>query len=147
MRGKVLDVLEEIVDTYTNEIDNNDFEFVYDEINRFYDFEITGRFTDLLLDNGINPLKYMDYVPDYFLYRSDIESFIIPDNVIRIGEEAFSGCSNLTNLTIPGGMHSIERNAFLDCDNLIITYDGTPGGWMNISGWADTVQEVVYLRG
>ena len=39
-------------------------------------------------------------------------------NLIEIGEEAFSGCTNLTSITIPETVKTIHKNAFYDCINL-----------------------------
>lgn len=42
----------------------------------------------------------------------------IPDNVIVIGDNAFSRCKELTAITIPEGVRKIGTYAFLDCDSL-----------------------------
>ena len=39
-------------------------------------------------------------------------------NVTSIGNEAFSGCYNLTSVTFPSGLTSIGTNAFYNCDAL-----------------------------
>ena len=43
---------------------------------------------------------------------------IIPDDVTRIGDNAFEGCSGLTTITIPAGVTSISDYAFNDCYSL-----------------------------
>ena len=39
-------------------------------------------------------------------------------DVVGITEEAFKGCSDLTNITISGGVKTIVKNAFQNCKNL-----------------------------
>jgi hypothetical protein len=39
-------------------------------------------------------------------------------NVVAIGEHAFNGCTELTNITLPEGLLRIEASAFCDCNNL-----------------------------
>lgn len=48
----------------------------------------------------------------------DLTSITIPNSVISIEEEAFKGCSNLTSITIPNSVTSIGDGAFMDCKNL-----------------------------
>lgn len=43
---------------------------------------------------------------------------IIPDDVIRIENEAFSKCTNLASIDIPDSVTSIGHNAFYGCDDL-----------------------------
>lgn len=45
-------------------------------------------------------------------------TFIIPNDVTRIGRGAFYGCSGLTSITIPDSVTSIGEAAFAACTNL-----------------------------
>ena len=45
-------------------------------------------------------------------------SYVIPDGVTEIGNNAFENCDKLTKITIPDSVTSIESNAFYDCDGL-----------------------------
>ena len=49
---------------------------------------------------------------------SNLTSVTIPEGVINIGGGAFSGCSGLTSVTIPEGVTSIGDYAFRDCSGL-----------------------------
>ena len=44
--------------------------------------------------------------------------YTIPSSVTRIGSDAFSNCSGLTNITIPNSVTSIAGRAFADCSGL-----------------------------
>lgn len=79
-------------------------------------------------------------------------SFIIPDSVTSIGDNAFYRCVSLTNITIPNGVTRIGSYAFAFCTNLssvtigssVTTIGGmafyqctnlTSATFINTSGW------------
>jgi len=47
----------------------------------------------------------------------------LPEGLLSIGGGAFSGCAGLTALYIPSSVESIGRNAFYECDELILTVE------------------------
>ena len=49
---------------------------------------------------------------------SDLTSITIPNSVTSIGFATFSGCSSLTSITIPNSVTSIGRTAFCNCSSL-----------------------------
>ena len=84
-----------------------------------------------LLDDGT-------YEIDEVIDKTVTEIFILPTYkgvaVTRIGEHAFSRCSNLTSVTIPDGITTIGLSAFLDCTSL--TNVNIPSSVTNIEGYA-----------
>jgi hypothetical protein len=54
----------------------------------------------------------------YAFENTSITSFIIRNSVTSIGNSAFNGCDDLTNVTIPNSVTSIGTYAFYSCDNL-----------------------------
>ena len=99
-------------------INKYDFRLVYLYIKSMTtDAKDIRDFTELCLESGINPLDYMDYVPEYFLCYSNINSFDIPNNIASIGENAFQSCK-LNSITIPDSVIRIGKEAFMDCTNL-----------------------------
>lgn len=80
--------------------------------------EFIGEFTETLLKADINPLDHLNEVPTFFLYKSQIDRFNIPNNIERIGSFAFAGCKNLKSITIPDSVMSIGSWAFSGCWDL-----------------------------
>ena len=46
------------------------------------------------------------------------KNIVIPNNATTIGDSAFKGCTNLTEITIPNSVTSIGTLAFVDCKKL-----------------------------
>ena len=99
------------------------------EDNIFKSMEIDGVILDELVTEytfgttGVHTVKYELYdetklgnQAPVFMNGNLIE-IIIPDNVTSIGENAFVGCSGLTNVTIGNGITSIVQ-VFTNCSNL-----------------------------
>lgn len=52
------------------------------------------------------------------LFDQQSSSIVIPDTVVRIDNIAFSGCSELENITIPASIKIVGQDAFKNCTNL-----------------------------
>ena len=62
-------------------------------------------------------------------------SYGIPNSVTSIGDDAFSYCDSLTNITIPDSVTSIGGNAFYSCDSLTsITVDKNNNAYSSQDG-------------
>ena len=59
---------------------------------------------------------------------------VIPNSVTSIGDEAFSGCSQITNISIPNSVTSIGDYAFYECESL--TSISIPDSVRNMGYWA-----------
>lgn len=58
-------------------------------------------------------LQNIERVPSSFAVScTKLANVILPDTLISIGSEAFYGCENIKNLTIPNSTEVIESNAF-----------------------------------
>lgn len=92
---------------------DSDFKSLYSKSYRG-----ASKITELLNTLGIDPLNYLTYIPDNFLFYTQIKSIDIPDHIKEIGDSAFCGCSGLTSVTIPDNVRSIGDAAFLKCSSL-----------------------------
>ena len=75
--------------------------------------------TNYSSDQGVLYDKNKTTLVQYPAGKTDI-SFVIPNSVTSIGEQAFSGCENLTSVTLPtnASFTTIEYGAFISCGNL-----------------------------
>ena len=116
-------------------LQNNDFNTLYKELPVDY----ASYFTHLMSSLNIDPLKYLDYIPDLFLAYTTIRAINIPSHIKRIGRAAFLDCSHLEHITIPSSMMIIGDQALYFCTSLnYITYGGTKDQWGKIklgNGW------------
>ena len=100
-------------------INTNNFTRLYEILNdgTLDEESIIGNLTQMFYKVGIDPLKYMNEIPTNFLCDSDITKFIIPKNILKIGENAFIS-SKLESINIPDNVITIGRGAFDGCNNL-----------------------------
>lgn len=97
-------------------IDANDFKALYQKAEDELFFGC-GKITDTLISAGIDPLEYMDMVPQFYGSYGQQETYIIPDSVDKIIKDAFFS-SDLKYIHIPKMCTRIMSCAFEECTNL-----------------------------
>ena len=90
-----------------------------------------------------NGMIKVELVNDLIVYGSVlVERFLcglskiiqIPQNITRINSLAFYGCHCRMTIKIPNSVTEIGKDAFGDCPNFMIHYDGTMADWAKIGG-------------
>lgn len=114
MTNEVKDFIEENIKL----IEDEKFEELYTLLYYKQSELRPSEFTEILLDAGIDPATHMKKIPVFYLYESDIQSYVIPNTIDSIGTWAFARCSSLTNMTIPNDVTSIGDSAFSGCTSL-----------------------------
>ena len=103
-------------------IDSNNWEKVYIKLHGYGDISyrerVMGEFTQLLFSCGINPLNYLNYVPENFLFEATIHDFSIPSHIVRISRSAFAFCDQLISIELPQKLEIINDYAFYSCISL-----------------------------
>ena len=72
----------------------------------------------LLTISGTGPMVDNNDNSPFYYKRDTIRSVVVGIGVTSIGDNAFSCCSSLTNITIPEGVTSIGHGAFYSCSSL-----------------------------
>lgn len=117
--SKLYDALDKIVSECAEDIDNNNYENVYYYIKAHgWHSTVISAFTDLLHENGIDPLKYMKTIPAYFSNQSYITDLVVPRNITALEDYCFG--SNLERIFFEGDdlKPDYQRTAFKNCYNL-----------------------------
>ncbi|MCQ2796400.1 MAG: leucine-rich repeat domain-containing protein [Bacilli bacterium] len=68
--------------------------------------------------NTVIPNNVVTIGDSAFSNCASLSSIIIPNNVIKIGNSAFSGCESLTSIDLPNGLTMIGSKAFSGCISL-----------------------------
>lgn len=96
----------------------SDFNTLYRELQEKVPYSGVGEFTQLLVNLNIDPLNYLDSIPNSFLTSTSIKNINIPDHITSIDEFAFAHCGSLTSITIPNSVTSISSYVFTHCEKL-----------------------------
>ena len=124
--------VKEFIEDHVDLIEANKWREFYDIVDtEIRTLEATGELGSILLEAGINPLNYLNYVPMGFLSCTNISNIVIPGNVQSIMNQAFSDCKQLVSVVIPVNVSIMGVQVFDDCYNLKeITYLGTRDEWI-----------------
>lgn len=88
----------------------------------------------LLTSAGIDILPKLSYIESYLCSNNEqITELYIPDNIHKIYDHAFSGCTNLVHVTLPKSLQYIDGFVFAATQNLHnILFEGTKQEWRAI---------------
>ena len=112
-----------------------DIKGIYDKLNSSsFKVNCISLFTQLLYSIGINPLDYLEYIPDFFLQSTSLVAIKIPNNIKNINSYAFYDCPHLTSIIIPSSVINIGEGAFAGYNKLQDIYITDIAAWCNISG-------------
>lgn len=139
--------VKEFIEDNIDLIEARAWDQIYDNAKFTLDSESTGKFTEIMLSIGEDPLETLNYIPDYYLSDAKIESFnipdhihqlcegcfafsslkgiVIPDSVTTIGVYAFYECPQLKLVVIPPSVKTIDVNAFHAFDGVIVCKEGS----------------------
>ena len=99
-------------------INTNNFKDLYGEAFDVLANRCIAELTQVFYAADVDPLRYLDYIPEAFLAYSDVTSFAIPDHIERIERIAFHDCTKLVAITIPDSVKEIGADAFSFCSGL-----------------------------
>ncbi len=95
------------------------FDFKFNPLERTYTIKKYVAYSKrIILPKNFNNCPVTRVDRGAFYKDEDIESVIIPEGYIEIGEKAFYGCTNLKTIKIPTSCSKIDETAFDNCASL-----------------------------
>ena len=97
-------MVDKFIEQYIGWIDDGKFAEIYQELYLRYKDEYQeciGKFTEKMLEAGIDPLEHMNYVPNFYLVGSrSIKKLRIPTHINKTGDFLLLD-SNVTEIFVP----------------------------------------------
>lgn len=118
-----------------NLIEGNNFKELYKLSEEGTEHPVEpGLVTYVLIEAGIDPLDYLDYIPWRYYSFSPFETFIVPDHIKYIEGGGVVAESSIKTIVIPRSVKYVGEGAFdYVYDNLKeIQYKGTAEEFLNI---------------
>lgn len=76
------------------------------------------KLTEFLLEESLDPLKDLDFVPDLFFSHLSFSEFNIPNRIKNLGGHAFSHNQELEKIYIPDSVTQANVYTFYNCNKL-----------------------------
>ena len=116
-------IVKEFIEENIDLLDINDWDEFFNRAEQrcinTEDFEFTSRLRVYLEEAGLDPFKYLDYIPyGYYEYDKSIVEYTISEDIITIQGSAFLRCDNLRKVKLPNTLVDIQDSAFYMCENL-----------------------------
>lgn len=106
--------LKKFIEEHQDMINSDNYDQLYNDIRIYGSDSIINELTHLLYRAGIDPLKYLTYLPSFFIADEDIDKISLPDNIGYIHSKAFFNC-NIGTIEMKSSVVEIERHAFRGC--------------------------------
>ena len=116
------------IEEYIYLLDDYNYEEFYRQATDYFLKHYTtvaniGMDTSVFQEAGIDPLDYMDIIPeDYFIEHSFPGYYKVPKNIKKIKNGAFEFTEGLEEVYCPEGLLEIEMLAFHECEDLLDIY-------------------------
>lgn len=85
------------------------------------------------------------FILDCGLANTGIESIVIPEGVVYIGNNAFTGCKNLKTVKLPDSLRYLDEYCFSSCESLeeLVIPDGVEYVGQSILGYCISLKKLI----
>jgi len=106
--------------TITGTFDDRDFDFIRDSLPELQHLDlsastITKRIENSIMYCGDNAISGN---MQYKRWTNYVSTIVLPNNLVAIGQYAFSRCNTLKNIQLPSTLNLIDQFVFYQCYNL-----------------------------
>ncbi len=93
--------------------------YEYGELKSYWIWDYEGTASNVIIPSTYNGKPVTRIGTNVFKNNKNITNVTIPNSIVEIDGEAFSGCTGLTGITIPEGVKTIEYGVFSGCTGLV----------------------------
>lgn len=111
-------ITQKYIEQHANLIEREDWVTFYKGLDLQLGSPMVSDLTRDFLDAGINPLEDLTEVPNAYLTGDQQITSVDLKGITSIGRKAFSGCSNLEEVSNLDSLQKIEAGAFQRCQKL-----------------------------
>ena len=116
---KMNEGLKEFIEQNISLIDDRNFKELYKKAYSLNNYFNVGDLTHVLYSIGVDPLEDLTYIPAAFLESCDaLIEVEIPSHIKNIDEYAFYDCNNIDSIIIPKNVIELAARSLGGCDNL-----------------------------
>ena len=145
------DIVKNLINFHSTEIDHNLWDALYtvfnEEGSNQLQYQYIGEFTECMLSADIDPTDYLDYIPEGYLYGTNVTTADIREGIKQVRSYAYGGCSKLKEIYLPHSVDKLVENAFAYCNNVETLTIMNPDISIEIFAFYDTAIDTVHYNG
>lgn len=145
------DTVKDLINFHETEIDHNMWDVLYTVFNsegpNQLKYQYIGEFTEVMLGADICPTDYLDYIPEGYLYDTNVHEADIREGIQELRTYAYGGCHQLKKVYLPHSVKKLAENTFAYCDTIDEIVIMNPKIDIDYLAFYDTSVKVIHYNG
>ena len=145
------DVVKDLIKFHETEIEHNLWDALYTVFNsdgpNQLQYQYIGEFTEVMLGADICPTDYLDYIPEGYLYGTNVPVADIREGIQTLEMYCYGGCHKLKKVYLTDSVKLVKENAFAYCDTIDEVIIKNPTIVIDYLAFYDTSVNTIHYNG